>query len=102
MAVDPNLLQAARLLAKLSLDEVAQRAQVSRRSLQNMEAGESDCLLSTMEVVKEVLEAEGIIFLGETELYGPGVRVSRATAKGWTRKRTEMRRGRVQQEEPSA
>ncbi len=102
MAVDPNLLQAARLLAKLSLDEVALRAQVSRRSIQNMEAGESDCLLSTMELVREVLEAEGIIFLGETEFHGPGVRVSRATASGWTRKRTDSRRGRTKPEEPAA
>lgn len=94
MPVDPNLLKAARLLAELSLDELAERAGVGRRSLAAMEAGNSDCMLSTMELVKQALEAEGVIFLGETEFHGPGVRVSTAKAGAWTRKRSEHARGR--------
>ncbi|WP_019995556.1 helix-turn-helix domain-containing protein [Aureimonas ureilytica] len=100
MPFDPNLLQAARLLAKLSLDELAERSQVSRRSLLNLEAGNPDCLLSTLEILKQVLEEEGVIFLGETESHGPGVRVSRETGLDWTRKRADQRRSRMNQAEP--
>jgi len=99
MPFDPNLLQTARLLAKLTLEELAERSQVSRRSLQNLEAGSPDCLLSTLEVLKEVLEREGVIFLGETESHGPGVRVSRETALDWAQKRAEQRRSRMKQDE---
>jgi len=94
MPVDPNLLKVARLLAELSLDELAARAKVGRRALASMEAGNADCMLSTMEVVKEALEAEGIVFLGETETHGPGLRVSATTADAWTRKRAGQARGR--------
>ncbi len=94
MPVDPSLLKVARLLAELSLDELAARAKVGRRALASMEAGNSDCMLSTMEVVKQALEAEGIVFLGETETHGPGLRVSAATANAWTRRRAGHARGR--------
>lgn len=94
MPVDPNLLRVARLLVELSVDDLASRANVGRKALATMEAGNSDCMLSTMELVKRALEAEGIVFLGETETHGPGVRVSSATADAWTQKRAS--RGRNQ------
>lgn len=93
MPVDPNLLKVARLLVELSVDELASRANVGRKALATMEAGSSDCMLSTMELVKRALEAEGIVFLGETETHGPGVRVSPATADAWTLRRASHARG---------
>jgi len=94
MPVDPNLLKVARLLAELTLEDLSTRAGVGRRALASMEAGNADCMLSTMELVKQALEAEGITFLGETETQGPGVRVSPATANAWTQKRAGHARGR--------
>lgn len=94
MPVDPNLLKVARLLAELSLDDLATRAKVGRRALASMEAGNADCMLSTMELVKQALEEEGIVFLGETETNGPGVRVSVTTAAAWTQRRADHARSR--------
>ncbi|KQQ84196.1 helix-turn-helix transcriptional regulator [Aureimonas sp. Leaf324] len=94
MPVDPNLLRAARLLADLSLEDLAEKAKVARRSLLNMEAGKGDCMLSTMENVKQALEAAGVVFIGETEFHGPGLRVTRDVAAGWTRTRSAQARSR--------
>lgn len=100
MAPDPNLLRAARLLLGLSQDELAETAHISKRSLSRLEAGEHDVALSTIEVTRLALEAQGIVFLGETETSGPGLRVDKQLSSSWSEKRARFALARKKKLDP--
>ncbi|WAJ30994.1 helix-turn-helix domain-containing protein [Antarcticirhabdus aurantiaca] len=82
------------MLLGLSQEDLAKDAGVSVRNLSRIEAGDADPLLSTIESVKLALEEHGIVFLGETETFGPGFRAPRALASGWTKQRATVARTR--------
>ncbi len=94
MPADPNILRAARVLLGLSLEELADEAKISKRSLVRLEAGNIDPLLSTIETVKLALEKRGVVFLGPTESSGPGLRVHSSVSYGWEDARAEVARKR--------
>ncbi len=78
----------------LSLEELAEEARISKRSLVRLEAGDIDPLLSTIEAVKLALEKRGVVFLGPTESSGPGLRVHGSVSYKWEDARAEVARRR--------
>ncbi|WP_376769873.1 helix-turn-helix transcriptional regulator [Aureimonas pseudogalii] len=83
MLVEPHLLKAARFMLSLSQDDLAKEAKLSIRTIHKLEAGGRGLSLSSLEAVRRVLEARGIVFLGKTESMGPGFRVTHAISDSW-------------------
>jgi transcriptional regulator with XRE-family HTH domain len=69
------VLRAARILANLSQQEVAQRAGIGRHTLMRLENGDEAVGIGIVERVHSVLERAGIEFLPPTQDSGPGIRL---------------------------
>ena len=78
-----NQLKAARALAGLNQEALADRAGVSVNTIRNMESRGDKTLVSGLDIVEKVqsaLERAGVQFIPENG-GGPGVRLARPTAK---------------------
>lgn len=80
MQASYDQLRAARVLLDISVPELCERAQVSKRTVCRIEAREKVGLEMSMRVQK-ALEAMGVEFLPETEDAGPGLRVPKGSVK---------------------
>jgi Helix-turn-helix. len=69
-----ELLRAARVLLDMKAEDLAKKAGVSKRSLVRIEACESVSLETAIRV-QQALEREGIEFLLETKVRGPGLSI---------------------------
>jgi transcriptional regulator with XRE-family HTH domain len=69
------VLRAARILANLSQQEVAQRAGIGRHTLMRLESGDEAVGIGIVERVHSVLERAGVEFLPATQDSGPGIRL---------------------------
>ena len=67
--IRPEQSKAARALVGWNQRELAARADISKATLQNFEAGKSRPNPGTVRLIKETLEAAGIRFVNDTE-YG--------------------------------
>jgi len=66
-------IRAARALLGWKQTELAEAAKLSEMSVKNIERGDTDPRISTLQAIKSALEAAGIIFI-ESNGNGPGVR----------------------------
>lgn len=66
--IQPNEIKAARALIKLKQSELAELAGISLQTLKNIERGASDPRVSTLDLIKNTLESEGVEFLGDKEI----------------------------------
>ncbi|WP_376772146.1 helix-turn-helix domain-containing protein [Phyllobacterium trifolii] len=69
-----RLLRAARVLAGLSQEEMAQRAGIGRHTLMRLENGDATVGFATVKRIHEILEKAGIEFLPPSNGSGPGMR----------------------------
>lgn len=73
----PIQIRAARVLLDMSQSELAQRASISVATVKRFEAAREELSgnFSSISRMTRVLEDEGIIFIGQDETNGPGVRL---------------------------
>lgn len=74
-----RVLRAARALAGLSQEELAELSGVSRQIVVRIEKGENNVLVEAIEKVRRALEHQGVAFTDATPEHGPGVALSRST-----------------------
>ncbi|WP_105403447.1 helix-turn-helix transcriptional regulator [Neorhizobium sp. T7_12] len=67
-------IRAARALLNWKQTDLAAAAKLSEMSVKNIERGDTDSRMSTMQAVRSALEAAGIIFI-DSNGNGPGVRL---------------------------
>lgn len=72
MMAPPNVLRAARELLGLKQIDVAEAAQLSRRTIQRLEVGEFERTATSI-VLQEWYEAQGIVFVRPAQENGWGV-----------------------------
>jgi transcriptional regulator with XRE-family HTH domain len=78
----PEQCRAARALLDWTQEELAARAQVSRSTIRGFENGMHHLHRSSAAVIRQALEAAGVVLLdpGTSGDEGPGVRLRRAQA----------------------
>jgi transcriptional regulator with XRE-family HTH domain len=81
----PEQVRAARAMLGWSQNDLAGRASVAKQTLADFERGARTPYPRTLDDIREALEVGGILFFGEDEAGGPGVR--RAKVKSKTGKR---------------
>jgi predicted transcriptional regulator len=69
--------RAARAMTNLSQRQLAEASGVGQQTIKSSEGGSVDPRVSTLQALKDTLEARGVVFLsdGENRDGGPGVRV---------------------------
>jgi len=72
--ISPAQIRAARALIGWKQTELASAAGLSEMSVKNIERGTTDPRVSTLEAIKQALEAAGVIFIASNG-EGPGVRL---------------------------
>ncbi len=72
-----RVLRAARALAGLSQEEVAELAGVSRQIVVRIEQGQNNVLVEAVDKVRMALESKGVAFIDATREHGPGVAMTR-------------------------
>ncbi len=78
--ITPAQCRAARGLVSWSQLELATKSEVSVVTIRNFEKGETEPRSSTLKVIRQTLEAAGVLFVDENGA-GPGVRLRDKTAK---------------------
>ncbi|WP_337354314.1 helix-turn-helix domain-containing protein [Phyllobacterium sp. CCNWLW109] len=73
--VKRNLLRAARIALDINHEEMAALAGVSRPTLTTIERSDANVGTRSIEKVEAALEREGIQFLTESDVFGPGFRL---------------------------
>lgn len=74
-----SILRAARILAGLSQDALAERAGVSRQIVVRLENGGANISIGHLEKVRTAIEQAGVVFIGSTAERGPGIALRRKT-----------------------
>jgi transcriptional regulator with XRE-family HTH domain len=82
MVAHPKILKLARLALDVSQDELAAIVGIARRTLQKLESCEGETTFRTIQAVQRALEGRGVVFLGESEVLGPGFRLPRGYLRG--------------------
>jgi transcriptional regulator with XRE-family HTH domain len=72
-----TILRAARVLAGLSQDDLAEAANVSRQIVGRLESGEPSISIGHLEKIRGAIERAGVDFIPSTDERGPGVAVRR-------------------------
>jgi len=72
--ITPAQIRAARALIGWKQTELAAAAGLSEMSVKNIERGSTDPRVSTLEAIRQALEAAGVIFIPSNG-NGPGVRL---------------------------
>jgi transcriptional regulator with XRE-family HTH domain len=78
----PATLRAARALVGWSREDLAKASRTSDETIKNFEFRGTDPRLGTVQKWRRVLEASGVTFLDEDDLYGAGVRWKKGWPKG--------------------
>lgn len=76
--ITPAQSRAARALLGLRLEDLATRAGVSVATLSKFESGTRNTQPTNIRVLRQELEAAGILFVAEDGEAGPGVRLHRS------------------------
>jgi DNA-binding XRE family transcriptional regulator len=72
-----DVLRAGRYLVNLNQDELAKRANVSRKMIVNIEAKKIGTPIDAIEAVRQALEKAGVGFISSTSEMGPGIALKR-------------------------
>ncbi len=75
----PLQIRAARVLLKLSQQELAERSRIGLATLKRIEAAGDELTgtAQTMARIQRALEEAGIVFIDQDEKQGPGVRLKK-------------------------
>lgn len=77
MAITPEQSKAARALLGLTQADLAERAEVSLRTVVNWESHARDPIPVTVGAIQRALEQAGVVFIDKDRSGGPGVRLAR-------------------------
>lgn len=72
-----DIMRAARALAGMSQSELAAAAGMSRQMVVRIENHKGNVSVDSLEIVRIVLEMEGVIFIPSTPTQGPGIALKR-------------------------
>lgn len=81
MTITAAQVRAARALLNLTQRELAERSNVSHRTIVHLEANERQPVPSTLAAIRQALEADGVIFIDENG-EGAGVRLRKPRSDG--------------------
>jgi transcriptional regulator with XRE-family HTH domain len=70
MSIHPKILKAARLVLKISQDEVAEAAGITRRTLTRLETQSPDASFRSIGAVRKALEGYGVVFIEDGDKCG--------------------------------
>lgn len=75
--ITPAQIRAARALLGWKQTDLSAASQISEISIKNIERGATDPRMSTMRLIQQAFEANGVLFLepGDTRTGGAGVRL---------------------------
>ncbi|WP_327211040.1 helix-turn-helix transcriptional regulator [Rhizobium leguminosarum] len=68
-----TIIRAARVLAGLSQEDLAEAAGVSRQIVARLEGGELNTSIGHLERIRAAIEKAGVVFIPSTAERGPGV-----------------------------